>query len=89
MYDDICRYLAESFSVDFASWLMSESTPMTELKPSELLLDPIRADAMILLQSDDSILHIEFQTVPKDEIPFRMLDYRVRGKRRYKNKVMR
>jgi predicted transposase/invertase (TIGR01784 family) len=88
MYDDTCRFLAEHFSADFASWLMGESVTMTELKPSELLLDPIRADAMILLQSDDVILHIEFQTLPKEEIPFRMLDYRVRGYRRYKGKLM-
>ncbi|MBN8562308.1 Rpn family recombination-promoting nuclease/putative transposase [Leptolyngbya boryana CZ1] len=89
MYDDTCRFLAEHFSTDFASWLLGESVEMAELKPSELSLDPIRADAMILLQSEDSILHIEFQTLPKEGIPFRMLDYRVRGKRRYKNKTMR
>jgi predicted transposase/invertase (TIGR01784 family) len=88
MYDDTCRFLAEHFSADFASWLMGEAVTMTELQPSELLLDPIRADAMILLQSDDVILHIEFQTLPKEEIPFRMLDYRVRGYRRYKGKLM-
>jgi predicted transposase/invertase (TIGR01784 family) len=88
MYDDTCRFLAEHFSADFASWLMGEAVTMTELKPSELLLDPIRADAMILLQSDDVILHIEFQTLPKEELPFRMLDYRVRGYRRYKGKLM-
>jgi predicted transposase/invertase (TIGR01784 family) len=88
MYDDTCRFLAEHFSADFASWLMGESVTMTELKPSELFLDPIRADAMILLQSDGVILHIEFQTLPKEEIPFRMLDYRVRGYRRYKGKLM-
>lgn len=39
---------------------------MTELKPSELSLEPIRADAMILPQSDASILHIEFQTLPEN-----------------------
>jgi predicted transposase/invertase (TIGR01784 family) len=88
MYDDTCRFLAEHFSADFASWLMGESVTMAELKPSELFLEPIRADAMILLQSDDVILHIEFQTLPKEEIPFRMLDYRVRGHRRYKGKLM-
>jgi predicted transposase/invertase (TIGR01784 family) len=32
--------------------------------------------------------YIEFQTLPKEEIPFRMLDYRVRGHRRYKGKRM-
>jgi predicted transposase/invertase (TIGR01784 family) len=88
MYDNTCRFLAEHFSADFASWLMGKPITMTELKPSELSLDPIRADAMILLQSDEVILHIEFQTLPKEEVPFRMLDYRVRGQRRYKGKSM-
>jgi predicted transposase/invertase (TIGR01784 family) len=89
MYDDTCRFLAEHFSADFASWLLGESVTLTEIQPSELSLDPIRADAMILLQSDESILHIEFQTLPKENIPFRMLDYRVRGDRRYRGKPMR
>ncbi len=62
---------------------------LTELKPSELSLEPIRADALILLESDDSVLHLEFQTRPKRDIPFRMLDYRVRVYRRYPDKTMR
>ncbi len=78
-----------AFSADFASWLLGTAVPLTELKPSELSLDPIRADALILLQSDDDILHIEFQTLPRNTIPFRMLDYRVRGYRKYPNKNMR
>ncbi|MBW4619841.1 MAG: Rpn family recombination-promoting nuclease/putative transposase [Cyanosarcina radialis HA8281-LM2] len=89
MYDDTCRFLAEQFSADFASWLLGEPVTLTELQPSELSLEPIRADAMIMLQSDESILHIEFQTLPKENIPFRMLDYRVRGHRRYREKTMR
>jgi predicted transposase/invertase (TIGR01784 family) len=89
MYDDTCRFLAEHFSADFASWLLGTSVALTEIKPSELSLDPIRADALILLQSDDDILHIEFQTIPRNSIPFRMLDYRVRGYRKYPNKNMR
>lgn len=62
---------------------------MTELKPSELSLDPIRADALILLESDESVLHIEFQTLPKNNIPFRVLDYRVRMYRKDPTKPMR
>lgn len=88
MYDDTCRFLAEHFSADFASWLLGEPVTMTELKPSELSLEPIRADAMILLQSEVSILHIEFQTLPKKKIPFRMLDYRIRGHRLHEDKTM-
>ena len=42
-----------------------------------------------MLESDESVLHLEFQTRPKRDIPFRMLDYRVRVHRRYPNKKMR
>ncbi|MBN3927018.1 Rpn family recombination-promoting nuclease/putative transposase [Nostoc sp. NMS4] len=89
MYDDTCRFLAEHFSSDFASWLLGEPIEMTELKPSELSLDPIRTDALILLQSAGYFLHLEFQTLPKDNVPFRMLDYRVRGYRKDPTKPMR
>jgi predicted transposase/invertase (TIGR01784 family) len=89
MYDNACRFLAEHFSADFASWLLGRSVTLTELQPSELSLDPIRADALIFLESDDETLHVEFQTLPKNNIPYRMLDYRVRGYRRDPIKPMR
>jgi predicted transposase/invertase (TIGR01784 family) len=54
-----------------------------------LSLDPIRADALILLESNRSVLHLEFQTRPDPDLPFRMLDYRARVYRRYRNKTMR
>jgi predicted transposase/invertase (TIGR01784 family) len=88
MYDDACRFLAEHFSADFASWLLGKAVTLTELQPSELSLDPIRADALIFLESDEAILHIEFQTLPKDNIPFRVTDYRLRGYRRDPAKPM-
>jgi predicted transposase/invertase (TIGR01784 family) len=77
MYDNICKFLAETFSSDFASWLLGEAIELTELSPSELSLEPIRADSLILLQSEATVLHLEFQTEPSAKIPFRMLDYRV------------
>lgn len=89
MYDDTCRFLAENFSADFARWLLGGPISLTELKPSELSLEPIRTDALILLESDESVLHLEFQTRPDPDIPFRMLDYRARVYRRYRNKMMR
>ena len=70
MYDDTCRFLAENYSADFASWLMGTSITMTEIQPSELFLEPIRADALILLESDELVLHLEFQTRPKNDIHF-------------------
>ena len=89
MFDNICKFLAQNFSEDYAQWLLGKSVTLTELKPTELSLEPIRADSLILLQSDQEILHIEFQTDPDEEIPFRTLDYRVRGYRKFPSKRMR
>ena len=89
MYDNICKFLVESFPEDFASWLLGEAIPLTILTPSELSLEPIRADALILLSSSEVVLHLEFQTKPDQAIPFRMLDYRVRVYRRFPEKQMR
>ncbi|MDC0834134.1 hypothetical protein POG22_14120, partial [Geitlerinema sp. CS-897] len=61
MFDIVCKFLVESFASDFASWLLGEAMPLTELSPSELSLEPIRADALVLLQSTDTVLHVEFQ----------------------------
>jgi predicted transposase/invertase (TIGR01784 family) len=88
MYDNICRYMAEHFSSDIASWLLGQRITLTKLSPQELSLQPIRADALILLQSDQVLLHIEFQTDPDDDIPFRMADYRLRAFRRFPDKQM-
>ena len=89
MYDNVCRYLAENFTTDIATWLLGRPVALTELRPSELLLEPIRADSLILLQSADTILHVEFQTKPEGDIFFRLADYRLRAYRRYPQKAMR
>lgn len=89
MFDNVCKFLVESFSADFASWLLGTPIVLTELSPSELSLEPIRADALILLASADVVLHIEFQTQPSSDIPFRMIDYRLRVYRRFPQKQMR
>ncbi len=88
MFDNVCKFLAENFSTNFANWLLGKNINFTKLSPSELSLEPIRADAIILLQSDENILHLEFQTLPKPDVPFRMTDYRLRGYRRFPNKEM-
>ncbi len=44
------------------------------------------ADTLIFLESEELILHIEFQTDPKEDIPYRMLDYATRLYRRYPHK---
>ena len=89
MYDNICKFLAENFTDDLATWLLGSPIKLTELSPTELSNEPIRADSLILLQSDELVLHIEFQTDPDKDIPFRVLDYRIRGYRRFPHKKMR
>ncbi len=88
IYDNICKLIAENFSDDLATWLLGTPVQLSELSPTELSVEPIRADALILRQSDDLILHVEFQTEPDASISFRMLDYRVRVYRRFGDKPM-
>lgn len=88
MFDNISKFLIEQFPEDFASWLIGEPIALTELSPSELSLEPIRADALILLQSDNIVLHCEFQTNPDPSMPFRMADYALRVYRRFPQKQM-
>ncbi len=68
---------------------LGEPIQLTKLEPSELTVDPIRAGTLIFLESASLILQVEFQTESKADIPFRMLDYRVRGFRRFPDKDMR
>jgi predicted transposase/invertase (TIGR01784 family) len=83
MIDNICKFLAETFPTDFASWLLGEPIAFTKLEPSELSVQPIRADSVIFLKSLRMILHIEFQTDPNKNIPFRMTDYLLRLHRQF------
>ena len=53
MFDNICKFLAENFRDDLVTWLLGKPVKLTELKPTELSNEPIRADSLILLQSDD------------------------------------
>ncbi|WP_253276403.1 hypothetical protein [Synechococcus sp. PCC 6312] len=52
---------------------------------TELAVEPIRADSVIILQKSDKLLQLEFQTLPQSQpdLPFRMVDYYVRLKRLY------
>ncbi len=86
MYDNICKFIAEMFSEDLSDWLIGKPISLTELKPKELSLEPIRADSIIFLQSPKLILHLEFQTEPDSEMAFRMADYRLRLYRKFPQK---
>jgi predicted transposase/invertase (TIGR01784 family) len=82
-FDSTCRRLAEQFPQDFAHWLLGKSVNLTILEPTELSLEPIRADSLILLAGTGEILHIEFQVDPKKDMAMRLADYRLRIYRKF------
>jgi predicted transposase YdaD len=84
-FDNVCKILAEKYPLDFANWLLPETVENIKVLKTELSIEPIRADSVILLQTKNRILHLEFQTRTKSEtpIPLRMLDYFVRLVRQY------
>ena len=84
-YDNVCKLLAEKYPDEFARWLLPVEPRKIEVLKTELSIEPIRADSVTFLQTENRILHIEFQTLTKStpSIPFRMLDYSVRLMRQY------
>lgn len=83
MFDNLSKFLAQEYSQDFATWLVGKPIEFTEIKLTELSLEPIRADSIILLKSQGLISHTEFQTDPDPEIPFREADYALRIHRKF------
>lgn len=83
MIDNISKFLIEQYSTDFAAWLLGEAIAFTTINPTELNVEPIRADSVMLLQSSGIILHTEFQTVGDETMPFRMADYYLRLSRKF------
>ncbi|MEB3337649.1 MAG: Rpn family recombination-promoting nuclease/putative transposase [Leptolyngbyaceae bacterium] len=85
-FDNLCKLLSEKYPERFATWILG--TPPTSLKvlKTELSIEPIRADSVILLQTAERILHLEFQVKLESEppLPLRMLDYWVRLYRLYR-----
>jgi predicted transposase YdaD len=84
-FDNVCKILAEKYPTDFARWLLPNEPRKIKVLRTELSIEPIRADSVTFLQTENRILHLEFQTTEKSEtpIPLRMLDYFVRLVRKY------
>lgn len=93
-YDNLCKYLAETYPVAFVRWLARhylevprdiEASDVEVLK-TELPIEPIRADFVTFIRAAEKLLHIEFHLDPTSDppLPFRMLDYWVRLFRRYR-----
>jgi len=88
VYDNSCKFLIETYPQDFAAWLIGQPVPLTELKPTELVSEPIRADSL-LLQGDDVVLQVEFQTQPDPTMPRRMADYFLRIQKKFPQKQIK
>ncbi|MBD2199587.1 MULTISPECIES: DUF4351 domain-containing protein [Calothrix] len=84
-YDNLCKILAEKYPFDFTRWLLNQEPQKIEILKTELSIEPIRADSVTFLQTENRILHLEFQTTIKSQTPIalRMLDYYVRLTRKY------
>lgn len=84
-FDNVCKILAEKYPTDFARWLLPDEPQKIKVLKTELSIEPIRADSVTFLQTENRILHLEFQTTQKSDtpIPLRMLDYFVRLVRKY------
>ena len=89
-YDTLLKYLAEHYPTELTSGLLGRTVTGVRILKSELSLQPIRADAVHLLELDDEILHVEFETDPTNSEPpleLRLLDYFVRIYRRERKPV--
>jgi predicted transposase/invertase (TIGR01784 family) len=85
-YDNLTKILAEKYPERFATWLLGIPQTNVEILKTELSIEPIRADSLTFLKTQNRILHLEFQTrwISEPPINFRMLDYWVRLYRLYR-----
>ncbi|MDF5709810.1 MAG: DUF4351 domain-containing protein [Nostoc sp. S4] len=83
--DNVCRYLSEQYPESFATWLLDKTPADVKDLKTELSVEPVRADCIILLLPQQEILHLEFQVAPASvpPMPIRMLDYYARLRRQY------
>lgn len=85
-FDNACKYLSETYPQSFAAWILGQVPTSVEVLKTELSIEPIRADYVTFLRTQERILHLEFEVTVEGEppLPLRMLDYWVRLYRRYR-----
>lgn len=57
MYDNTCKYLAETAPAAFVRWLLNTEPENIEILKTELISESLEADALILIQGAGLILH--------------------------------
>ncbi|GCA77365.1 hypothetical protein MiTe_04219 [Microcystis aeruginosa NIES-2520] len=50
IYDNACKYLTEKYPAEFVRWLLQTEPEKLRILRTELSLDPIYADSLILLR---------------------------------------
>lgn len=61
-FDNLCKLLSEKYPDRFVNWLLGETPQTVTVLKTELSIEPIRADSVTFLQTDQRIVHLEFQT---------------------------
>lgn len=75
-YDNVCKFLIESFPRSYLGWILEQSiTDPPQILKTELPVEPVRADFVSFWQVGGRIVHVEFQTEPKQNVPLWMLNY--------------
>jgi len=85
-FDNTCKYLSEIYPNSYVNWLLGTTPESIEVLKTELTIEPIRADFVAHLQTQQRLLQIEFQVKGESDppLPLRMLDYWVRLHRSYR-----
>lgn len=85
-FDNLCKLLSEKYPDRFASWILGTAPTTIKVLKTELSIEPIRADSVTLLQTQEHIRHLEFQVKIESDppLPLRMLDYWIRLYRLYR-----
>ncbi|MCS6774585.1 MAG: hypothetical protein NZ693_10810, partial [Thermoflexales bacterium] len=89
--DPTCKYLTERFPALVAAWARGtlNALPRTvQLESPELLAQPLRADFVLHLPDESTLLHLEFQTTFTPDLPWRMLRYYVRLRERFPERTV-
>ncbi|MCS6772660.1 MAG: hypothetical protein RMM31_05395 [Anaerolineae bacterium] len=76
--DNVCKFLVKRSPDAFVRFLLEPKEEFTvDVLSEELPAHPLRADSLLRVRRDDSpvVVHIEFQTDFKPDVPWRMLHY--------------
>jgi len=89
--DNLCKFLAEKYPDQIVEWLFGIKNKHLKILKTEMQRESIRADSAILFEAENTILHVEFQTIIKSvpPMPLRMLDYYIGFKRKFPDKKIK